>query len=64
MNSMPDGPILERKESQESGLQDLLEVAACLREMLQTTTDPAALQRLFSLHREIEKYVSELTSRK
>ncbi len=43
-------------------LNDLLEVEACLRDMLQSTSDPAVLQRLFNLHREIQRYVSELNA--
>jgi hypothetical protein len=53
----------ESKHSEQVALDDLLEVEACLRDMLQSTTDPAVLQRLFNLHREIQKYVSELTSK-
>jgi hypothetical protein len=41
-------------------IDDLLEVEACLRDLLQSTSDPATLQRLFNLHREIEKYVAEV----
>ena len=51
---------LDRGKSEQVALNDLLEVEACLRDMLQTTTDPAVLQRLFNLHREIQRYVSEL----
>lgn len=46
------------------GLSDLLEVEACLREMLQTAHDPAVLQRLYNLHREITRYIAEITKNK
>jgi len=45
-------------------LDDLLEVEACLRDMLKTTSDPAVLQRLFNLHREINRYISEVNAGK
>ena len=43
-------------------MDDLLEVESCLRDMLQSTSDPAVLQRLFNLHREIQRYISELNT--
>jgi hypothetical protein len=51
-------------KTEQVALQDLLEVEACLRDMLQSTTDPTVLQRLYNLHREIQKYVAEINSRK
>ena len=48
------------KKSNDVAIEDLLEVEACLRDLLQSTSDPAILQRLFNLHREIEKYVAEV----
>ena len=51
-------------KSEHVALDDLLEVEACLREMLKTTSDPAVLQRLFNLHREIHRYISEVNSGK
>lgn len=64
MNLLPDGSGLEHEHLDRLALNDLLEVEACLREMLQTTSDPAVLQRLFNLHREIQRYVAELTGQK
>jgi hypothetical protein len=56
-----NGPTTESKHSEAVALDDLIEVEACLRDLLQSTSDPAILQRLFNLHREIQKYISELT---
>jgi hypothetical protein len=62
MNITPDES--DHGKTEQVALEDLLEVEACLREMLQSTTDPAVLQRLFNLHREIQRYVAELNSGK
>ena len=51
---------LPHGKTEDVAIEDLLEVEACLRDLLKTTSDPATLQRLFNLHREIEKYVAEL----
>jgi hypothetical protein len=65
-NAMNMTPISENDhgKTEQVALQDLLEVEACLRDMLQSTTDPTVLQRLYNLHREIQKYVAEINSRK
>jgi hypothetical protein len=61
---------LSRKTEPERGrpdpiaLNELLEVEACLRDMLQSTNEPTVLQRLFSLHREIQRYVAEVNAKK
>lgn len=47
-------------KAEDVAVEDLLEVETCLRDLLKTTNDPATLQRLFNLHREIEKYIAEL----
>ncbi len=52
------------KVAETVALTELLEVEACLRDMLQSSQDPSVLQRLFNLHREIQKYVSELNTAK
>ena len=62
MNVNPNMSDQGRGMTEQVALEDLLEVEACLREMLQSTTDPAVLQRLFNLHREIQRYVAELNS--
>jgi len=59
-----NGPELERTKGEQLALNDLLEVEACLRDMLKTTSDPAVLQRLFNLHREIQRYVAEVNPTK
>ncbi|HEY3929571.1 MAG TPA: hypothetical protein VGL89_14445 [Candidatus Koribacter sp.] len=64
MNITTKGPDLERAKGEQLALNDLLEVEACLRDMLQTTSDPAVLQRLFNLHREIQRYVAEVNASK
>lgn len=53
MNDKPDRVALD----------ELVEIEACLRDLLQATSDPAVLQRLYNLHREIQKYVAELSSK-
>ncbi len=63
MNIPPVASSDEGKPEQVA-LDDLLEVESCLRDMLKTTSDPAVLQRLFNLHREIQRYISELNNRK
>jgi hypothetical protein len=63
-NIMTPGPDLDSAKAEEVALNDLLEVEACLRDMLQHTTDPAVLQRLYNLHREVQKYVAEVNSKK
>lgn len=60
----PKGPESDRGKVDQLALNDLLEVEACLRDMLQASTDPAVLQRLFNLHREIQKYVAEVNAKK
>ena len=49
-----------KSKTEEFAIEDLLEVEACLREQLQSASDPAVQQRLLNLHREIEKYIAEL----
>ena len=64
MKTLPHMTDADREEGEQIALNDLLEVEACLRDMLQSTTDPAVLQRLFNLHREIQRYVEEVNDRK
>jgi hypothetical protein len=64
MNITADTPNRDQGKTEQVALEDLLEVEACLRDMLQSTTDPTVLQRLYNLHREIQKYVAEINSRK
>lgn len=64
MKTLPHMTDVDREEGEQIALNDLLEVEACLRDMLQSTTDPAVLQRLFNLHREIQRYVEEVNDRK
>lgn len=61
--NIPQEPSPEHVESEQLALEDLLEVEACLRDMLRTTAEPAVLQRLFNLHREIQRYIAELNQR-
>jgi hypothetical protein len=63
MNITSDTSDRDHEKTEQVALEDLLEVEACLRDMLQSTTDPAVLQRLYNLHREIQKYVAEINSR-
>ena len=63
MNIPAAGSSDERKLEQVA-FDDLLEVEACLRDMLRSTNDPVVLQRLFNLHREIQRYIEELKSGK
>lgn len=58
------GADASQDRPEDLALSDLLEVETCLREMLQTTHEPAVLQRLFNLHREIQKYIAEVTKNK
>ena len=61
MMNMASGGAGDAKDGAEDvALSDLQEVEACLREMLQTTQDPTVLQRLYNLHREIQKYIAEV----
>lgn len=61
MNALSNGSELDKGKTEKLALADLLEVEACLRELLQNTSDPAVLQRLFNLHREINRYVAEVS---
>ncbi len=63
MNATFNRTDLDRGKSDQIALNDLLEVEACLRDMLQTTSDSTVLQRLFSLHREIQRYVAEVNQK-
>ena len=56
---MPDRPDLDPSNTEQVAMHDLMEVEACLRDLLQNTTDPAVLQRLYNLHREILRYLRE-----
>lgn len=62
MNITSKTPEQDSGKTEQVALEDLLEVEACLREMLQSTADPAVLQRLYNLHREIQKYVAEINT--
>lgn len=62
--NIPAQASSDEGKPEQVALDDLLEVEACLREMLKSTSDPAVLQRLFNLHREIHRYISEVSSRK
>ncbi|WP_041855690.1 hypothetical protein [Candidatus Korobacter versatilis] len=62
--NIPAPASSDEGKPEQVALDDLLEVEACLREMLKTTSDPDVLQRLFSLHREIHRYISEVNSKK
>ncbi len=53
----------EQGKAEQIALNDLLEVEACLRDMLQSTSDSTVLQRLFNLHREIQRYVAEVNEK-
>jgi hypothetical protein len=53
----------DRRKPDPVALNELLEVEACLRDMLQSTSEPTVLQRLFSLHREIQRYVAEVNGK-
>lgn len=64
MSSLPKPSEIEISGNDPIALNELMEVEACLREMLQSTSDPAVLQRLYQLHRDIQRYVAELNSRK
>ena len=62
-----NGPVAAFSDDgkfEQVALDDLLEVEACLRDMLKTTSDPAVLQRLFNLHREIQRYIAEVNEKK
>lgn len=61
--NIPQQPSSEHADSEKLALEDLLEVEACLRDMLRTTTEPAVLQRLYNLHREIQRYIDEVNQR-
>ena len=63
MSAASNGSDFESGRIEQVALDDLLEVEACLREMLQSTTDPCILQRLFNLHREIQCYVAEVNAK-
>ncbi len=56
-----NGPELEKSNTENLALADLLEVEECLRDLLKSTSDPAVLQRLYNLHREIQHYIAEIT---
>jgi hypothetical protein len=58
--NIADQDSLDYGKSEQLALDDLLEVETCLREMLRTTADPTVLQRLFNLHREIQRYIAEV----
>ena len=60
MSFSTGGPGDPKDQTEDVALSDLQEVEACLREMLQTAQDPTVLQRLYNLHREIQKYISEV----
>ncbi len=62
--NIPNPASSNEGQPEQVALDDLLEVEACLREMLKNTSDPAALQRLFNLHREIQRYISEVNTKK
>jgi hypothetical protein len=64
MNSTLNRPDPEQGKAEQIALNDLLEVEACLRDMLQSTSDSTVLQRLFNLHREIQRYVAEVNEKK
>lgn len=63
MNSSLKRTDLEQGKAEQIALNDLLEVEACLRDMLQSTNDPTVLQRLYNLHREIQRYVAEVNEK-
>jgi len=64
MNSTFNRLDPEQGKAEQIALNDLLEVEACLRDMLQSTSDSTVLQRLFNLHREIQRYVAEVNEKK
>lgn len=64
MNSTFHRPDPEQGQAEQIALNDLLEVEACLRDMLQSTSDSTVLQRLFNLHREIQRYVAEVNEKR
>ena len=61
--NIPNPASSDESKPEQVALDDLLEVEACLREMLKSTSDPAVLQRLFNLHREIHRYISEINGK-
>ena len=52
------------QESKRVALEDLLEVETALRDKLQSSADPTVSERLRNLHREIERYIAEITPKK
>jgi hypothetical protein len=64
MNAASKNTNADDEKAEQIALGDLLEVEACLRDMLQSTNEPSVLQRLFNLHREIQRYVTEVNAKK
>ncbi len=62
--NIPAPASSDENKPEQVALNDLLEVEACLREMLKSSSDPAVLQRLLNLHREIQRYISEVSAEK